>query len=184
MELPDTEIPSVVIHTARLILRSVTPETYLQLFNTKDETYIRHYLGIGHKEEYLEEKRRFEGGFNGFRKSFLYFQLIDPANLEILGWCGYHTWNLDHNRAEIGYMVYNPNNWGKGYMREALTEILNYGLNQMNLNRIEAYVEPSNFVSKKLVVGAGFKEEGLLKFHYLKNGVYEDSLLFGLVKAN
>jgi ribosomal-protein-alanine N-acetyltransferase len=66
-------------------------------------------------------------------------------------------------------------------MKEALKPIIDYGFNQMKLNRIEALIAPNNIPSLKLIKHFNFKEEGLLKNHYLKDGVYEDSLFFGLL---
>jgi ribosomal-protein-alanine N-acetyltransferase len=52
----------------------------------------------------------------------------------------------------------------------------------MGLNRIEAFAGKWNIPSLKILKGAGFKEEGVLRSHFLKNGVYEDSVCFSLLR--
>jgi [ribosomal protein S5]-alanine N-acetyltransferase len=53
----------------------------------------------------------------------------------------------------------------------------------IKLNRIEAFVGTENEASKRLVKGLGFTEEGLLRGHYINNGIAEDSLVYGLLKS-
>jgi len=62
--------------------------------------------------------------------------------------------------------------------------IIDYGFNTMQLNRIEAFISPNNIASQKTVLGQGFRQEGVLKEHYCKDDVIEDSLVFGLLKKD
>ena len=71
---------------------------------------------------------------------------------------------------------------GKGYMKEAMAEVLRYGFDEMKLQRVEAFIEPFNEPSLKLAKHFGFKQEGHLRKHYMKNNVLEDSLVFALLK--
>ena len=100
-----------------------------------------------------------------------------------MGWCGYHKWYTRHNRAELGYMLNREEFKQQGYMKESLPFVIKYGFNKMNLHRIEAMIEPGNIPSLRLVKSVGFKEEGLLREHYNKNDMMEDSLMFGLLKS-
>jgi ribosomal-protein-alanine N-acetyltransferase len=67
-------------------------------------------------------------------------------------------------------------------MKEALVPIINFGFEEMKLNRIEAFVGPKNEASMKLVKKFGFKHEGVMRQHYNYNGTLEDSLVFGLLR--
>lgn len=64
----------------------------------------------------------------------------------------------------------------KGYMTEALFEILQYAFGELDLHRVEANIMPSNTASLALVRKFGFHEEGMA-IRYLKiNGDWEDHL--------
>ena len=102
----------------------------------------------------------------------------------VIGWCGYHTWYTNHNRAELGYVMNDELYKGKGYMKEALRPIIQYGFGKMNLNRIEAYIAEDNIPSYKLLAANGFVKEGLLREHYFTKGRHEDSILYALLKKN
>src|SRR5690606_40551856 len=60
-----------------------------------------------------------------------------------------HTWFPDHCRAEIGYSLMQETDRRKGYMSEAIKEVLNYGFTVMNLNRVEALIAPDNIADRK-----------------------------------
>jgi ribosomal-protein-alanine N-acetyltransferase len=168
------------LETERLKLRKLTDELYELILTTKSDQEIMDLLCI-EAADVEKEKQKAVRGFGMFNKLMLLFQLIEKDSNKVIGWCGYHTWFTQHHRAELGYMLYTDEVKQKGYMKEALKPIIDYGFNQMKLNRIEALIAPNNIPSLKLIKHFNFKEEGLLKNHYLKDGVYEDSLFFGLL---
>jgi len=173
-----------ILTTERLILRKITPEIVVLLFTSYTEEEIMHYLGLKNKEEFMKEKEKFKKGLRTYNKTFLYFQVMDKTTEKIIGWSGYHTWYLDHNRAEIGYGLFNEEVKNKGLMTEALKPIIAYGFYTMHLTRIEAMLSLENIPSLKLVTKFGFQQEGVLKDHYLKDGVMEDSAIYGLLKLD
>lgn len=63
--------------------------------------------------------------------------------------------------AEIGYVLAEPE-WGKGYMTEALGEVLNFALTELKLKRIAAYCDLANKASAKVMMKAGMKREGTM----------------------
>ena len=76
---------------------------------------------------------------------------------EFIGWTGIkfvdnHIENGNTNFYDYGYRL-NEKFWGKGYATEATKLWLDYGLNQMNIDKIHAYTHsengPSNAVLKK-----------------------------------
>lgn len=170
------------ITTERLLLRKISPETFEYVYDNYSNEQLIDFLGLENEDQLAVERNKFEKGFTTFNKSFLYFQLLDKSNQKIIGWCGYHTWYLDHFRAEIGYGLFDESQKNNGIMTEAMKAILEYGFHQMNLNRIEAFIGTYNIPSLKLVGKFGFTKEGILRSHYFKNNVMEDSVVFSLLK--
>ena len=68
-------------------------------------------------------------------------------------------------------------------MSEAMEAILAYGFNDMNLNRIEAFVGKNNVASLRTLKKFNFEEEGVLREHYINKSDPEDSLVFSLLKS-
>lgn len=170
------------LYTSRLKLRKVTPEVYRYVFNNYSLEQLKLFWGAKDDDEIEKLRSRMDKGLTTFNKSFLYFYLIDKTNEKVLGVCGYHTWYVEHNRAEIFYMLINDEDKRKGLMSEAIPAIFDYGFNKMNLHRIEALIGPNNLASLSLVKKYSFIQEGHLREHYCKEGKMEDSLVFSLLR--
>lgn len=168
--------------TDRLILRILTPEVYDFIFKTYSTEEQMKFLGLSSAKDLTTEKNKHTKGFSMYNKTMVGFHLIDKASQKVIGLCGFHTWYIDHHRAEIGYSLYDDAFKQKGLMSEALPPIIEYGFVTMNLHRIEALVATYNIPSLKLLNKFNFKKEGVLREHYFVNDQMEDSVVFSLLK--
>ena len=66
-------------------------------------------------------------------------------------------------------------------MTEAVSSIIDYGFNELNLHRIEALVGSNNIPSLKIIESQHFTKEGLLRQHYYLANKYEDSIVFSIL---
>jgi ribosomal-protein-alanine N-acetyltransferase len=71
---------------------------------------------------------------------------------------------------------------GRGYMSEALSAAIRWGLTAMEVNRIEAQVHPSNQRSLALLRRLHFVEEGRLREAAYWGGQHHDMLQFSLLR--
>lgn len=164
-----------------LTLRKVDEAAMDLAFKTLDDRALKDLLGIRTATELGLEKEKHRKGLSTHNQSYVFFFLLLGKAKHNIGWCGFHTWHIDHNRAEIGYKIYDENNRRKGYMTAAFRHTLGYGFSEMNLNRIEAYVASYNTPSLKLLERCGFQYEGTLQQHYKVNDRHEDSELYALL---
>ena len=171
------------VFTLRLELVVITPDYLTTLFQSKSKDEIISALFIRSESEFETEKKRFEEGYQSFNRSFVLFKILDRSTRRILGQIGYHTWIIQHHRAEVGYEIFAESDKRKAYMSEAMAAVLEFGFEQMRLHRIEALIGTQNTGSKRLTQSFGFRYEGVMKEHYLRNGVYEDSEVYALLKA-
>ncbi len=178
--IPDLHI----LETERLLLRELSPKVYKQVFNSFEKAQVKAFFGLETEEEYIQEKARYQGGLGTFNKTYFIFHMLEKASMKVLGSIGFHTWYLQHNRAEIFYMIKHEEDRKKGYASEAIIPTIRHGFNEMNLNRIEAMLSPLNTPSVRLMQKSGFVKEGTLKKHYLINQQYEDSDVYGLLKTD
>lgn len=153
-----------------------------QLFTTCSDADIMQFLGLSSAAELATEQHKFRGGYTTHHITFRSFVLIDKESLLVAGRAGYHTWVPMHSRAEVGYAIHDEAQRSKGYMGEAMRAIVAHGFEHMGLNRIEALIGRQNTPSLRLVARLGFVQEGILRQHYCKNGVIEDSICFSLLK--
>jgi len=176
------DIPRTIIETPRLLLKELTPEILHELFTEFGDGEIMEFLGLRTLEELETERNKFKKGYTTYRLSQKRFQIEEKATGGIVGSCDFHNYYFLHNRAELGYGLTTEEAKQKGFITEAVKAIIKYGFEQMGLNRIEAFAGKWNIPSLKILKGAGFKEEGVLRSHFLKNGVYEDSVCFSLLR--
>jgi ribosomal-protein-alanine N-acetyltransferase len=70
---------------------------------------------------------------------------------------------------------------GKGYMTEALKEVVRIAFEEYGLHRIEANIMPRNKASQKVVKKLGFKKEGKARKYLKINGIWEDHIHYVLL---
>lgn len=90
---------------------------------------------------------------------------------------------LDHvnRRGEIGFAI-DRAQWGQGYASDAVTTLIRFAFEQLELHRIEADPDPNNAASIKVLRKQGFVREGLLRERYLVHGEVQDAEYYGLLR--
>ncbi|MFA5325330.1 MAG: GNAT family protein [Bacteroidales bacterium] len=99
---------------------------------------------------------------------------------KIIGTIGFNNFTKKH-RANIGYDL-KPEYWNHGYITEALKEVIDFGFNQLKINRIEAEVMQGNGSSERVLNKLNFKKEGVLRQWMFWNKKYYDMSMFALLR--
>jgi ribosomal-protein-alanine N-acetyltransferase len=172
----------IIIETKRLKLTGFSPEDMSFIFENKSKNEIKKILGHRTEEDYLKEEYKYQNGYAAYNRSFLLFLLSEKTSNTIIGRCGLHNWNKEHNRAEIGYNMLDENFKKQGFMTEAVRAIIDYGFNTLKLHRLEALVGSNNTPSLKIIENNHFIKEGLLRQHFYVADKYEDSVVFSLLR--
>jgi RimJ/RimL family protein N-acetyltransferase len=87
----------------------------------------------------------------------------------------------DRCRAEIGYHL-GSGFWGRGIVTEAVKMAALCVFKEWDyLERLEAFVEPDNGGSIRVLEKVGFLREGVLRKHYLLKGRARDFVIFSLL---
>ena len=101
---------------------------------------------------------------------------------ELIGMCTLFNLSAQCRRAEIGYGM-SSLFWGQGYMHEALTALLEFGFGELDLNRVEADIDPRNTASARSLERLGFHKEGHLRERWIVDREVSDSSLYGLLRS-
>ena len=119
-----------------------------------------------------------KGWREGILRGFLIFRNDDGG---LVGGITFSNIRYGANlTASVGYWI-GIDYVRRGYMREALALILDYGFVEMGLNRVEASCMPDNRPSTRLLLRCGFQIEGEGRSYLYINGVWEDHLLFAIL---
>lgn len=101
---------------------------------------------------------------------------------EAIGGIGLHPlMDVYRSNAELGYWLGEPF-WGKGITTTAILKMVEHGFSNFPINRIFARPFGRNIGSKKVLEKTGFKLEATFEKTILKNGQFEDELIYAIRK--
>ena len=162
------------LETKRLILRKILPSDSSDVYDYSSRKEVPEFLlwyphpNIEYSERYTEQlQEQYRAG------DFYDWGVVLKSNEKMIGTCGFTSFDIQNNRGEIGYVL-NPDYCGSGYATEAVNEVMSFGFNKLNLNRIEAKYMIGNDRSRKLMERCGMKFEGVLRGYILTKGEYKD----------
>ena len=102
---------------------------------------------------------------------------------ELIGNASLHRFVDASRRCELGYALAKAH-WGAGYVSEALRALLGYGFATLDLNRIEADVDPRNEASARVLEKLGFRQEGYMPERWIVQGEPADTVYYGLLRRH
>ncbi|UQD57044.1 GNAT family N-acetyltransferase [Flavobacterium sp. K5-23] len=152
---------NILIETERLILRELLPTDAEGMYLLDSNPNVHQYLGnkpvasIEESNKYIENIRN-QYVINGIGR---YAVILKETN-EFMGWAGIkyvtETENNQVNFYDIGYRLI-EDFWGKGYGYEAAKAWLDYGFNEMNIQKMVGTVNKDNIASRKILEKIGLK---------------------------
>lgn len=101
-------------------------------------------------------------------------------NLNFVGGIGLMI-DKNHNKAEIGYWLGEPF-WGNGFVSEAVSLIIKFGFETLELNKIFATHFIGNPASGKVMIKNNMIKEAHIKDHYKKGDKYLDIFQYRLTR--
>ena len=115
---------------------------------------------------------------------YMFFIFAEPA-VKLVG--GIQLSNIRQGVAQsaatMGYWM-GARYAGQGYMSDAVTSVLRYGLERLGFHRIEAACLPTNAASRRVLAKTGFTAEGTARKYLRINGEWQDHLLFAVVAGD
>lgn len=166
------------METERLILREIRLEDAASLFSVFSNEAVTRYYGMSTFDKLVQAEQLIEAFSKNFtEKRGVRWEIEIKGEKDLAGTIGFNHWSPAHKRAEIGYELH-PDVWGHGYASEALEQILDYGFQDMKLNRIGAVVFLKNAASSQLLRKQGFEKEGILRNYMCQDGETHDVFVY------
>lgn len=130
----------------------------------------------GMAEEWIAQHRsQFEAGTRAV------FAMERSADRELVGAISL-TIDRQVRKGELGYWVGRPF-WNAGYATEAAQRIVEYGFQDLELNRILAKHFVRNPASGRVMQKIGMQKEGTLREDTIKWDRFEDLHIYGLLRS-
>ncbi len=103
------------------------------------------------------------------------FAIVLKENDKLIGNVSFGDVDLIHRNAMLQIFIGDEQNRDRGYGKEAIKLLLEYGFNNLNLNNIMLNVYSFNKRAIKLYESLGFKKFGTRhKSHYFKGQFYDE----------
>ncbi|QBF81596.1 N-acetyltransferase [Shewanella maritima] len=172
------------IETERLSIRLVTTLDSADLYKIYSDPEVMKYWSCPPFTSESQATDLAQAGETNFHAGqSLFLGIVDKESKELIGTLSVFNIRQDSQRAEVGYIL-SRKYWHKGLMSEAFSALLDYCFEHLQLNRLEADIDPNNTASAALLIKHGFKAEGLLKERWIVNGNVTDSEIYGLLRAD
>jgi len=152
------------------------------IFNWQNTVSLMHLNG-----NYIPvSQRSFDDWFNGIGKdpSRVVFSIRKHGNLALLGYIQLTEIHPVFRSANLGIIIGEPANQGKGYGQEALKLCIGFSWKDLNLQRLSLMVVGSNEPALRAYRKTGFEVKGVLKRAAFTNGAYVDATIMGLLRAD
>lgn len=167
-----SKIPT--IETPRLILRGMRVSDKEDMYEYACRRDVTEYLTwephptIGYTKQYLEFiASKYRVG------DFYDWAVVFKENSKMIGTCGFTRFDCRNDLAEVGYVL-NPDYWGKGIAGEAVSAVMDFGFNKLQLHRIEARFMHGNDKSRRVMEKCGMRFEGMGRENLFVKNKYVD----------
>lgn len=177
-------VGQTIFETERLVVRQLEAEDAPAYFAIFAHPEVMRYwsepawTSLARAEESI---RSVQKGYAG--QSWMRWGIERKSDSALVGVCTLFDFNWPSRRAEIGYALGRPF-WGQGYMGEALRALVAYAFTTLDLNRLEADIDPRNDGSAKTLERLGFQKEGFLSERWIVGDEVSDTWLYGLLRRN
>ncbi len=137
--------------TNRLTLRQLKPDDVKAIYNLRSSKEINRLItrktpkNLNDASEFITMIHK---GFQNQKNVF--WALILKETQQLIGTIVFHRISIDTNYAEIGYEL-NPTFHKKGFMNEAMSAVLDFGIYKMKFTVIEAFTHKNNSRSISLL---------------------------------
>ncbi len=104
------------------------------------------------------------------------YAVVDNKSNNLIGNCGLHNWDKINQTAEIGIFIGDKEYLGKGYGTEAMTLLIRFAFDYLNIQSILLRVFSYNERAKACYGKVGFREIGVWKESRVQKGKRHDTI--------
>lgn len=168
--------------TERLSLRPMTPDDAAAHYAVFSDPEVTRYWSRGPWTDLAQAAEAIAETVAAYADgSALRLGIVLRASGALIGNVSLHHVEEASRRCEIGYALARAH-WGQGYVTEALAAMVAYGFDTLDLNRIEADIDPRNVGSARVLEKLGFNKEGYMPERWIVQGEPADTVWYGLLR--
>ncbi|HSI48687.1 MAG TPA: GNAT family N-acetyltransferase [Ideonella sp.] len=177
------DFSSLQLDTPRLLLRPLQSTDAPALFALFSDPEVMRYWSSGPWTERAQADAMIASDQRQLAEGkAIRLGLIRRSDGAVIGTCSLFNLVQDSRRAEIGYALA-PHAWHQGHVQEAVGALIDWAFGPaLNLNRLEADIDPRNIASGRSLLRLGFQCEGLLRERWFVASEVSDTAMYGLLQ--
>ncbi len=150
------------------------------IHNLETRQYVAHALPSStlSQRERLEQMTKIDP----WNKGSMALAIEDKETGEFLGGLHLGSISKQNRNADLGIMIHNPVNFGKGYGTDAIRVMLWVAFNILGLESVYLSTFPKNERGQRAFKAAGFKEGGLRRRAIFTMGEFRDIIFMDIMK--
>jgi ribosomal-protein-alanine N-acetyltransferase len=167
--------PFPVLKTERLTLRQLVSSDDNEIFALRSNENINKYLDRKPSKS-IDDAKNFIQTINENiqRNESVYWAITLNGTDKLIGTICLFDFSVDNLKVELGYELL-PDFQQKGIMQEAASKVIDFAIQHIGLNSIEAYTHSENQSSTRLLHKLNFKkhsdgDNNFIIFKFTSNG--------------
>ena len=166
--------------------------SYLSHFQRSDVPVITHwlsnlettaYLGMQGRSFLQEQEEDWYTNYTRLDDKNFHFAIVASDTDTIIGTVSLMDIRRPHDRAELGIVIGNTDYWSKGYGREAIRLMCDYGYTFLNLHVIYLWYVSYNQRGRKCYEKSGFVETGRIPEARVFNHQHYDDVVMTMTRT-
>lgn len=110
------------------------------------------------------------------------FAIIDIISDEHIGNVGIGNIDYISRNGMFNIFIADQKNRAKGVGTEVTNLILDFAFNKLNLHKVYLRTSERFIGANKMYKKIGFIKEGVMRDHYFSNGIYEDKIMYSILR--
>lgn len=169
-------------------------QIYLRSIEKSDLNKLKEWRNIPYFRKHFREYRELNDDMqeNWYKNkvlndpSTIMFSIVRTLDEELVGCVGLCYINWINRHADLSLYIGAEDLYidDLGYAKEACNLILNYGFDELNLNKVWTEIYEFDLKKRNLYSEMGFMEDGRLRQNYYNEGKYWDSLILSILKED
>jgi RimJ/RimL family protein N-acetyltransferase len=163
----------------RVCLRPLARQDLIYLRKWLEDAEIRGLIGEvapmskGESEKFLEKVRADTGR--------AWFMVVVKENNKVIGEAGLLRMDRAWRTTDISVIIWEREEWGKGYGTEAVLLLLDHAFRHLSFHRVAIGVVGFNERALRFWTKIGFRKEGVQRDGYYYDGKYHDFVLMSIL---
>lgn len=173
----------IVVPGQRIYLSNLVRDDIPTLTSWFSNLETTAYVGMQGRSFLQEHEDEWYSQYSTYDEKNRHFAVIARDGDTLIGNVSLMDIRRPHDRAELGIVIGDPHFWGRGYGREAIRLMCDYGFTFLNLHVIYLWYVSYNIRARKSYDAAGFVETGRIPEVRVFNHQRYDDVVMTLTRA-